>query len=262
MTGAITGDYAGSAYEFNNTRDYNFPIITGESGITDDSILTIAVADAILHDKSYGECLHYWGNKSNPPKGGYGGLFYKWLKSDNPKPYNSWGNGSAMRVSPAGWAFNTLEKTLAEAKKSAECTHNHPEGIKGAQAIAASVYLLRTGSDKQNIKNFVETEFGYDLDFKLADIRSAHTFDESCMDTVPKSIVCFLESRDFEDAIRLAVSLGGDSDTLACITGAMAEAAYGTDNIPKQLITAAVYYIPEELSIIYHSFVQKFINKK
>ncbi|MDR1197543.1 MAG: ADP-ribosylglycohydrolase family protein [Prevotellaceae bacterium] len=261
MTGAIIGDYVGSVYEFDNTHDYDFQMITPESSITDDSIMTIAVMDAILQGKSYGESLYYWGNKYPNPPGGYGSAFYKWLKSENPKPYYSFGNGAAMRVSPVGWAFSTLDETLSEAKKSAECTHNHPEGIKGAQAVAASIYILRNGGDKQDVKNFVEERFGYDLSRRLADIRPTHTFNESCMDTVPKAIICYMESSCFTDAIRLAVSLGGDSDTLACITGSIAE-AHSHYEMPIELIEAAFNTVPNELKDIFYNFQETIRNGK
>jgi ADP-ribosylglycohydrolase len=257
MKGAITGDYAGSVYEFNNTHDYNFEMITPESSITDDSIMTIAVMDAILQGKPYGECLHYWGNKYPSPKGYYGASFSAWLRCADLKPYHSWGNGSAMRVSPVGWAFDTLKDTLREAQKSAKCTHSHPEGIKGAKAVASAIYLRRTGKDRDDIKRYVEEEFGYDLSRKLSDIRPNYRFYGSCMQTVPEAIICYLESTDFEDAIRLAVSLGGDSDTIACITGAIAEAdsAY---KIPAELKNAAFATLPTELRNIVEQFYLKY----
>jgi ADP-ribosylglycohydrolase len=213
--------------------------------------------DAILQGKPYGERLRYWGNKYPTPKGGYGGSFAAWLRSDNPQPYYSFGNGSAMRVSPIGWVFETLKETLREAQKSAACTHNHPEGIKGAQAVAASIFLVRNGRDKKAVKRYVEKTFGYNLGRKLSDIRPSYGFNESCQGTVPEAIICYLESSGFEDAIRLAVSLGGDSDTLACITGAIAEAGYA-DGIPAQLVEAAFSTMPEELKNIVEQFYSKF----
>jgi ADP-ribosylglycohydrolase len=257
MIGSIIGDYVGSVYEFNNTRDYNFPLINPESEITDDSIMTIAVADAILQSRTYGERLHYWGNKYPNPKGYYGASFGAWLRSDNPRPYNSWGNGSAMRVSPVGWAFDTLDETLLEAQKSAECTHNHLEGIKGAMAVASAIFLVRNGQSKEFLKQYIEKEFNYDLSRKLSDIRPTYRFYESCMQTVPEAITCYLESAGFEDAIRLAVSLGGDSDTLACITGAIAEADHAC-GIPAQVMEAAFSTVPEELQAIVKQFYATF----
>jgi ADP-ribosylglycohydrolase len=257
MIGAIVGDYAGSIYEFNNTNDYDFPMITSSSSITDDSIMTIAIMDAILQGKAYGERLRYWGNKYPNPKGGYGGSFAGWLRSDTPKPYNSFGNGSAMRVSPVGWAFPTLKETLLEAQKSAECTHNHKEGIKGAMAVAAAIYQLRNGRSKEFLKQFTEKGFGYNLSRKLSDIRPTYRFNETCQGTVPEAIICYLESCGFEDAIRLAVSLGGDSDTLACITGSIAEADH-TCGIPAQVMEAAFSTMPVELQNIVEQFYSKF----
>ena len=222
MIGAIIGDFVGSAYEFDRTKDYHFKLITKESDITDDTIMTVAIADAILSDIPYQSAMRYWGNKYPMPKGGYGSAFRKWLRTPDPKPYNSWGNGSAMRVSPIAWAFDDLEKVLAEAKLSAECTHPHPEGIKGAQAIAAAIFLTRQGTSKSDLKNYIEEQFNYDLNFTIEAIRPSYGFDESCQGTIPQSIVCYLESTSFEDTIRLAVSLGGDSDTIACIAGSIA----------------------------------------
>ncbi|MDR3365956.1 MAG: ADP-ribosylglycohydrolase family protein [Prevotellaceae bacterium] len=257
MIGAIVGDYAGSAYEFHSTHDYCFPIITPDSGITDDSIMTVAIMDAILQGKPYGERLRYWGNKYPTPKGGYGGSFAAWLRSEKPQPYNSFGNGSAMRVSPIGWVFEMLKETLREAQKSAQCTHNHSDGIKGAMATAAAIYYVRNGKSKEFLRQYVEKEFGYNLSRTLSDIRPSYGFNESCQGTVPEAIICYLESSGFEDAIRLAVSLGGDSDTLACITGAIAEAGYA-DGISAQLVEAAFSTMPEELKNIVEQFYSKF----
>ena len=257
MIGAITGDYVGSAYEFRPTKNYDFPMVTPESSITDDSIMTIAVMDAILQGKAYGERLHYWGNKYPNPKGAYGVSFAAWLRSSNPQPYGSFGNGSAMRVSPIGWAFDTLSETLQEAQKSAQCTHNHPKGIKGAMAVASAIYHVRSGKSKEFLRQYVEQELGYDLSRKLSDIRPAYSFDETCQGTVPEAITCYLESSGFEDAIRLAVSLGGDSDTLACITGAVAEADR-TYRIPSELKKAALSTTPADLKNIVEQFYSTF----
>lgn len=257
MIGAIIGDYVGSAYEFHNTKDYSFEMITTQSDITDDSIMSIAIADAILQSKPYAERMRYWGNKYPNPKGAYGGSFSAWLHSSNPQPYNSWGNGAAMRVSPIGWAFSGLEQVLLQAKLSAECTHNHEEGIKGAQATATAIYLTRQGETKQWIKKYIESKFGYNLSFKIADIKESYKFDESCQGTVPPAIVCYLESTSFEDAIRLAVSLGGDSDTLGCITGSIAEANQ-TYSIPVDIMEAAFKTIPSDLKTIVNRFTDKY----
>lgn len=257
MIGAIIGDYVGSAYEFHNTKDYHFEMITPVSEITDDSIMSIAIADAILQDKPYAECMRYWGNRYPNPKGAYGGSFSAWLHSNNPQPYNSWGNGSAMRVSPIGWAFDSLEQTLLQAKLSAECTHNHEEGIKGAQATVTAIFLTRQGETRQWIKKYIESKFGYNLGFKIADIKEIYKFDESCQGTVPPAIVCYLESTSFEDAIRLAVSLGGDSDTLGCITGSIAEADL-TYSIPADLHDAAFNTMPSDLKNITKQFISRY----
>lgn len=257
MTGAIIGDYVGSAYEFRNTKNYSFEMITSQSEITDDSIMSIAVADAILQSKPYAERMRYWGNRYPQPKGAYGGSFSAWLHSSNPQPYNSWGNGSAMRVSPIGWAFSGLEQVLLQAKLSAECTHNHEEGIKGAQATATAIYLARQGETKQWIKKYIESKFNYNLSFKIADIKESYKFDESCQGTVPPAIVCYLESTSFEDAIRLAVSLGGDSDTLGCITGSIAEADH-TYSISVDIMEAAFRTVPSELKTIVKQFTDKY----
>jgi ADP-ribosylglycohydrolase len=258
MTGAIIGDYVGSAYEFQNTDNYDFQLITPESEITDDSVLTVAVADAILQGKSYKDKLLYWGNKYPHPKGGYGSSFDSWLHSSNPQPYNSFGNGAAMRVSAVGWAFETLQDTLIEAQRSAQFTHNHPEGIKGAQAVAAAIFLVRTGKNKEFVKQYIEKYIGYNLSRKLADIHQDYTFHEDCMKTVPEAIICYLESTSFEDAVRLAVSLGGDSDTLACIAGSIAEAEYG---ISLQLVEVAFKTVPDEMKTVVKQFCEKY-NKQ
>lgn len=226
MIGAIAGDIIGSIYEFNNIKTKKFPLFSKESSYTDDSIMTIAVADWLLHGGDLTKIMQNYGSKYPSPMGGYGGRFGSWLHEKNPQPYNSWGNGAAMRVSPVGWYFDSLEETLKVARETAIVTHNHPEGIKGAQAIAAAIFLARNGKSKEDIKDFVEENFGYDLNRTCNEIRPKYTFNDSCQGTVPEAIIAFLESKNFEDAIRLAVSLGGDSDTLACITGGIAEAFY------------------------------------
>lgn len=187
-------------------------------------------------------------------------MFYDWLKADNPQPYNSWGNGSAMRISPVGWAFDTLGETLDAAKRSAEITHNHPEGIKGAQATAACVYLARVGKSKQMIKEYIETLFGYNLDRTCDEIRPTYQFDESCQGTVPESIIAFLESTDYESAIRLTISLGGDSDTMGAITGGIAEAYY--KEIPSYILEETLKRLPNEFIDIMQRFYAKFVKDK
>lgn len=225
MIGAIAGDIIGSAYEFGRTKSKDFPLFGPESEFTDDSVLTVATAEAILTDGDYRRAALDFGRRY--PNAGYGGFFTGWLHARDPKPYGSYGNGSAMRVSPVGFAFDTVEEVLREAKRSAEFTHDHPEGIKGAQAAALAVFLARTEWDMDLIRSEVAGRFDYDLNRKVEDIRPGYAHDESCQRTVPEAIIAFLDSSSYEDAVRNAVSLGGDSDTLACISGGIAEAYYG-----------------------------------
>lgn len=235
MFGAIIGDIVGSVYEFDNIKTKNFPFFSKDCGFTDDSVMTVAVACALIKSieekqsfqNTLIEQMQCWGRKY--PYSGYGGMFYSWLKSRNPKPYNSFGNGSAMRVSPCGLIAATLDEALKLSEASAEVTHNHTEGIKGAKATAAAIFLAKTGKSKQEIKEYIENNF-YNLLFTLDEIRSVYSFNETCQNTVPQSIACFLESESYEDAIRNAVSLGGDSDTLGAITGAIAWSFYKAQN--------------------------------
>jgi ADP-ribosylglycohydrolase len=250
VIGAIAGDIIGSVFEWHNVKTVDFDLFCRKSTFTDDSVLTLATMDALVNQKNYAEAYHEFGRKY--PDKGYGGHFRSWIKSENPQPYNSWGNGSAMRVSPVGWYGNSLDEVMAEAKKSAEVTHNHPEGIKGAQSTAAAVYMARTGKTKDEIKKFLTDTFHYDLDRKLDDIRPGYKFDVSCQGSVPEAIIAFLESTDFENAVRLAVSIGGDSDTIACITGGIAEAYYGA--IPGHIIEKVLRILPEELLKIVEDF--------
>ncbi|NIM52473.1 MAG: ADP-ribosylglycohydrolase family protein [Gemmatimonadales bacterium] len=224
MLGAIAGDVIGSVFEGYPTKSCDFPLIDAHSTFTDDTVLTVAVADAILSGGDYASSLKHWARKY--PNAGYGSAFYHWMLSPDRAPYNSWGNGSAMRVSPVGFAFDSLEVVLQEAKRTAEVTHNHPEGIKGAQATAVAVFLARQGESKGRIRDEIAQRFAYDLDRTLDAIRPGYRFDISCQGSVPESIIAFLESEDVESAIRKAISLGGDSDTMACIAGAIAEAFY------------------------------------
>lgn len=198
MIGAILGDIVGSVYEFDNIKTKIFPLFSRDSSYTDDSIMTIAVADWLLHGGDLIKVMQHYGNKYPCPMGGYGGRFGSWLREKNPQPYNSWGNGAAMRVSAVGWYLDTLERALEVAEETAVVTHNHPEGIKGAQATAAAVFLARNEASKEEIRNFVENSFKYDLHRTCDDIRPAYTFDESCQGTVPEAIVAFLDSTDFE----------------------------------------------------------------
>lgn len=227
MLGAIAGDMIGSVYEFNNLRTKDFPLFTDKSDFTDDTILSVAVADVLLNGGNYAQVFkdYYW--RYPNPAGSYGARFHQWAASPSLTPYRSWGNGSAMRVSPVGFACDSLAEVLEEAERTAAVTHNHSEGIKGAQATAAAVFLARQGKTKDDIRAYVISSFGYDLDRTVDEIRPSYAFNESCQGTVPEAIIAFLDSTDFEDAIRNAVSLGGDSDTLTCITGGIAHAFYG-----------------------------------
>jgi ADP-ribosylglycohydrolase len=254
LLGAVSGDVIGSVYEFSRQKKYDFPLFGRSSKITDDSVLTIAVADAILSRRGYLECIREYAQAY--PNSGYGGYFRKWMYSRDPRPYNSFGNGSAMRVSSVGWAFETIEEVLSEAERSAAVTHNHPEGIKGAQAVALSVFLARKGRSKEGIKLEIISRFGYVLDKTLDEIRPAYEFNETCQETVPQAIIVFLESDDFEDAIRKAVSLGGDADTLAAITGSIAEAYYG--GVPQAIVEEVSKRVPEKLWDVIEEFSQKF----
>ena len=237
MYGAIIGDIVGSKYEFNNIKTKDFPFVSDGCSFTDDTIMTVAVAKALLKSRELQkpfkpilvEEIKEMGHRFPHPQGGYGRRFLNWLNSDNPEPYNSLGNGSAMRVSPCGLLAVTLEEALALAKASAEVTHNHPEGIKGAQATAAAVFLARHWKSKDVIRFYIN-EFFYPLDFTLNEIRKHYHFDETCPGTVPQAIEAFLESDSFEDAIRNAVSLGGDSDTIGAITGSIAWSYYRFHN--------------------------------
>lgn len=251
LYGAIIGDIVGSAYEFNNTKDYNFRLFTSESNFTDDSIMTVAVArwlmlpDGFSHESLERTMVEY-ADRFPCPMGGYGTGFYRWLFNEGTRTsYNSWGNGSAMRVSAVGWAFMTLEETERVAEISASITHNHPEGIKGAQSTAAAIWMARNGRTKEEIRSYIERRYGYDLHRTWKQLHPVYCWDSSCQGTVPEAMVAFLDSMDFEDAIRKAVSLGGDSDTLACITGAIAEAYY--DDIPESMKTMAERLAPEFL---------------
>ena len=253
IIGAIAGDIIGSVYEWHNIKTVDFDLFCHKSTFTDDSVLTLATMDAILNQKSYTEAYHEFGRKY---KAGYGPSFYKWIQSETPKPYYSWGNGSAMRVSPVGWFGNSLEDVMIKARESAEVTHNHSEGIKGAQATAVAIYMAKTGSSKDEIKKFITDTFYYNLNRKIDDIRPYYKFDVSCQGSVPEAIIAFLESTNFENAIRLAVSIGGDSDTIACITGGIAEAYYKT--IPDYIIENVLKVLPGELVKILEDFSSKY----
>ena len=258
MLGAIIGDIAGSAYEFNNTNDYHCNLFPDGCNYTDDTVMTMAVASWLLKDPEHThkvlekEMVRY-ANEYPCPMGGYGGGFRHWLfDTKDRKPYNSFGNGSAMRVSPVGWFFDSLEETEQVAEISASITHNHPEGINGAQATAVAIFLARTGHSKEEIRDYIEKRFGYDLHKSYTDWYGHYGWDESCQGTVPQAIICFLESEDYEDTIRKAVSLGGDSDTLACITGGIAEAYHGY--ILADMADAAFERIPDSFRDLISDF--------
>ena len=247
MLGAAIGDIAGSRFEFDNHRDTDFELFHSDSDFTDDTVCTTAVADWVLQEcgDDLASILRDWYAAYPSPKGAYGGRFLQWLQSGDPQPYNSWGNGSAMRVSAVGWAFGTLEETLYFAEQSAAVTHNHPEGIKGAQAVAAAIFWARNGISKAQIQENITRQFGYRLNQSCDQIRPHYRFNESCQETVPQAITAFLESSGFEHAVRLAVSLGGDSDTLAAITGSIAEACYG---IPAAMRERALAILPRRIA--------------
>ena len=262
MLGAIIGDTVGSVYEFNNIKIIDFPLFSEKSNYTDDSIMTMAVADWLLKDPTHGmdtleASLLSFAKKYPCPMGGYGGGFHRWLfKSDGKRePYNSWGNGSAMRVNAVGWMFDTLKETEEVASLSAAITHNHPEGIKGAQATAAAIFMARNGKTKEEIRDYISTKYGYDLNRTCDEIRPVYHWESSCQGTVPEAMVAFLDSTDFESSIRLAVSLGGDSDTLACITGGIAEAYY--KEIPDSIAMDIWRLIPMDFKAILKEMEEK-----
>ena len=261
MIGAIIGDIIGSRFEFNNKKTKDFELFAKECRPTDDSLMTLAIAKAIMEaekiirdsrDEDYYThiekmtvlCMQELGRKY--PDAGFGGMFFKWLFSDNPMPYNSFGNGAAMRISPVGFAAKTEEEACKLSKIVTGVTHNHKEGLKGAEAVAVAIYMARHGASKDEIKKKIEENY-YDLDFRLDDIRPSYQFDVTCQGSVPQAIKAFLESISFEDAIRNAVSLGGDSDTIGAITGGIAEAYYG---VPGEFKEKALSYLTEDLRLI------------
>lgn len=252
MIGAIAGDMIGSPFEGNPLKSKDFEMRL--AGFTDDTVLTVAVAHAILSGGGYMASLIRFARKY--PHTGYGGAFRNWMWQPEPKPYNSWGNGSAMRVSPVGFAFDTVEDVLAEAERSAEVSHNHPEGIKGAQAVALAVFLARKREDKKTIRKEISERFGYDLNTSLKAIRPGYTFDISCQGSVPESIIAFLASDSYEDAIRNAVSLGGDADTMACIAGGIAQAYYG--KIPAAIVQGIRETLSRDLWEVVARFNEKY----
>jgi ADP-ribosylglycohydrolase len=254
MLGAIAGDIIGSVHEGAGTKTTNFPLFVPRSRFTDDTVLTVAVADCLLTGSSYVDKLHDYARAY--PKCGYGLRFIHWVYEGRREPYNSWGNGSAMRVSPVAFAFETLEEVVKQARATAEVTHNHPEGIRGAEATAAATFLARQGASKKEISEVVERQFGYDFGLTIARIRPTYEFNESCQGTVPQAITAFLESEDYEDAIRLAISLGGDADTLACIAGGIAGAFYG--GVPQHIAVPAWELLDDRLRDVVTRFCAQF----
>ncbi len=250
IIGAIAGDVIGSFYERNNIKTTEFNLFGPIADFTDDTVLTMAVADCLLHQKDFSKTIWEYGRKY--PGRGFGGRFKNWLKTENPEPYNSFGNGSAMRVSPVGFAFDTLEEVMESAKQSAEVTHNHPEGIKGAQALAVAILLARKGNSKEEVRGFITKNFEYDLDFTLDAIRPTYKFDVTCQGSVPQAIVAFLESTDYENAVRLAISIGGDSDTIACMAGGIAAAYYG--GVPTEIVDFVIARLPKEFIELLNKF--------
>ena len=279
MLGAMIGDIVGSKYEFNNTFDYDFEMFGGGCDFTDDTICTVAIADAILNGRSYQESLLDWCRRYPSPKGAYGGRFAAWIRSLNPQPYNSFGNGSAMRVSPVVWLFDDLSQVLEEAEKTALPTHNHPEGIKGAKAVAHAIWYFRKGKfteeskdseneetkrlknenakaskdENETIQGFMSIARSYYEDFDTQ-VYPKGKFDETCMDAVPLSFYLLSQASSFEDAIRLAISHGGDSDTIGAIVGSIAEARFG---IPQEMKEKALSYLPDDMKDIWKQFAEK-----
>ena len=263
MFGAILGDIIGSPYEFDcGNKSKEFPLFISKCEYTDDTVMTIAVADALMTVQSDDsddairaklvERMQHWGKTD--PDAGYGSRFYWWIKEKDPQPYNSFGNGSAMRVSSVAWLYDDLDTVRKMARLSADVTHNHPEGIKGAESVAAAIFMARTGSSKEEIKAYICSEFGYDLSRICDEIRPDYHHVESCQQTVPEAITAFLEGESFEDVIRTAVSLGGDCDTLTAIAGSIAEGFYG---VPDELKVECIKRLPEDLLEV----VERFLNR-
>jgi ADP-ribosylglycohydrolase len=254
MIAAIAGDIIGSVHEQANIKRTDFTLFKTHSRFTDDTVMTLAVADCLLNRKPYAATFREYGRRY--PDRGYGGMFRKWLADDAMGPYQSFGNGSAMRVSPVGFAMRTLDEVLSEARATALPTHDHPEGIKGAQALAVAVFLARRGADKRKIRDDIEDRFGYDLRRRVATIRPGYSFDVTCQGSVPEAIIAFLDSEDVESAIRLAISLGGDADTLACMAGAVAQAFY--KQVPEAIVTGVEQRLRPELWQLLQDFCARY----
>lgn len=266
MIGVIVGDIIGSPYEFTNRngKRMDFELFTEECHFTDDTVMSLAVAEGIMNSLENNKpikeeiikSMQYYGRKY--PYAGYGGTFYRWIMSDNPKPYHSFGNGSAMRVSSVAWIFNTLEDVETYAKITAEVTHDHPEGIKGAVATAVCIFLARKGKSKEEIRSIIANQYGYDVNRHIEEIRPTYQRDVTCQGSVPEAIIAFLDSTSFEDTLRLAVSLGGDTDTQAAIAGGIAEAYYG---VPSNLKQVGLSYLDENLRNIYDRYLKYLCDK-
>lgn len=265
MFGAIIGDIIGSRFEFfNNSTGKEFDLFNEDCSFTDDSVMTIAICKALMDcngnydilSQKVIENMQYLGELY--PRAGYGGMFWDWLRDENPKPYNSFGNGAAMRVSSVAYEAISIDEVKKLSKLVTEVTHNHPEGIKGAEAVAVAIFLARIGKDKKQIKEYIEKNY-YTLDFSIDEIKEEYSFDETCQGSVPEALECFFESTDFEDAIRIAISLGGDSDTIAAITGSIAEAYYG---IPTHIKESAICYLDDYLYDIVKKFEMYYLNKQ
>lgn len=255
MKGSIAGDVIGSRFEARTCKSKEFELLTGHCRPTDDSVLTAAVAEALLTDRNYYGALRRWARRY--PRAGYGSAFQRWLwrEDADATPYQSFGNGSAMRVGAVAWLSSTLDDVLDAARDSAMPTHDHTEGVKGAQAVAVAVFLARHGTTKDGIRTALESRFGYDLSRRLEDIRPSYTFDVTCQGSVPEAIIAFLESTDWEDAVRNAISLGGDADTQACMAGAVAEAFYG--GVPAEIWTNVEARLPEEMKAVLTLFADE-----
>lgn len=267
MLGAITGDIIGSRFEFDRgNKSKDFELFTPECDYTDDTVMTIAVAEALLDSgkdadektikRNLIKSMKKWGQKY--PYAGYGQRFIGWVLSDDPKPYGSYGNGSGMRVSSVGWLYDTIERTREVARWTADVTHNHPEGIKGAESVAAAIFMARNYASKEEIEKYIKDEFGYDLSRTLDDIRPTYEHVEDCMHTMPEAFECFLESESYEDCIRNVMYIGGDTDTLGAIAGAIAEAYWG---VPDEIKDKADGYMPDEFKQVLSRFYKEFIQK-
>lgn len=257
LLGAVAGDVIGSRFEWNPVKTTDFPLFHPDCTFTDDTILTVAVASAILQGGSFAEEI--WDFGSRYPDRGFGNNFMQWLSGSKKEPYNSYGNGSALRVSPVAWAYDTVDDVLENAYQSAIVTHNHPEGIKGAQSVALAVFMARQKKKKDEIRAEITRRFGYDLNRTLAEIRPTYSYDVTCQGCVPEAIIAFLESTDYESTLRNAISLGGDADTQAAIAGSIAEAYY--DGVPEEIMLFVKKIIPEEFWLIIKEFNTKFVHR-